>query len=88
MWKKWSNNLYNDFDIEGIQDKYDDINAWEDEGLRTICAELWNILDDKQKKLIYATIITIVTKYGIDIARKIVQKIVDAFKIDGVLVPE
>lgn len=54
-----------------FQPAYKKIEEWDLPWLRDICRELWEIMDDKAKKVVYDLAMVLNEKYGADLAKKI-----------------
>lgn len=77
-WREWSQSQY---DLWGskLQDRYNFWKECDNPELREICKRMWDILPADIQKKIYEMVVAILVKYGPDVAKKIVEALINGF---------
>lgn len=79
MWRAWSQRQWDRWGSK-LQDKYDEIDAWEDEDIKKMLSALWTIVPANVKHTLTAFIVEVYNKYGAEFARNLLKKIFPDFE--------
>jgi hypothetical protein len=79
-WRKFSEWLYEKWDIKNIQKRYDEIDKWTDADLQRATDGLWSILPEKIQRTLTELVLSLAKKYGEDVAKRIFDYIATLLK--------
>jgi protoheme ferro-lyase len=70
-WRKFSEWLYEKWDIKNIQKRYDEIDKWTDADFQRMTDGLWSMLPPNLQDQITSFVLALAKRYGEEMAKKV-----------------